>query len=221
MQLNLVMTIINRSREKFFRSITKDLQIPFSFTMMGNGTATRSQLDFYGLEAVEKEVVSFIADADLTARLFAVARERMFLDVPGRGIMMSIPLKSVGGGATLAFFTNNETLEDTAPDFNNITHELVIAICNHGFTDEVMDVAREAGAGGGTILHAKGTGAEYAQKFFGVTLAEEKEILLIASPVRDRDTIMQAITAQCGTKTKAGAIAFSLPLTQIMGVRQG
>ena len=46
MQLNLVMTIINRSREKFFRSITKDLQIPFSFTMMGNGTATRSQLDF-------------------------------------------------------------------------------------------------------------------------------------------------------------------------------
>ena len=120
----------------------------------------------------------------------------------------------------MAFFTNNETLEDTAPDFNNITHELVIAICNHGFTDEVMDVAREAGAGGGTILHAKGTGAEYAQKFFGVTLAEEKEILLIASPVRDRNTIMQAITAQCGTKTKAGAIAFSLPLTQIMGVRQ-
>ena len=219
MQLNLVITIINRQREKFLRTITKELAIPFSFTMLGSGTATRSQLDFYGLEKTEKAVVSFVADAEKTKGLFRQAKRRMFIDVPGNGVMMAVPMKSVGGGSTLAFFTNNTEQDDGAPDLANITHELVIVICNHGCTDDVMDVARAAGAGGGTVLHAKGTGAALAKKFFGVTLAEEKEIILIAAASKQRSAIMQAIASQCGPNTKTGAITFSLPVTEITGIR--
>ena len=219
MQLNLVITILNRTREKFLRTIVKELEIPFSFTMLGNGTATRSQLDFYGLEATEKAVVSFVADAENTRGLFRKAKQRMFIDVPGNGIMMAIPMKSVGGGSTLAFLTNNAEHDDGAPDLTNVTHELVIVVCNHGCTDDVMDVARSAGAGGGTVLHAKGTGAALAKKFFGVTLAEEKEIILIASESRQRNGIMQAVASQCGPKTKTGAITSSLPVTEITGIR--
>ena len=219
MQLNLVVTILNRTREKFLRTIVKELGIPFSFTVLVRGTATRSHLDFYGLEQTEKAVVVFIADAKSTDELFHIAKQRMFIDVPGNGIMMSTPLKSVGGGNTLAFLTNNTDRDDGAPDLSNITHELVMVICNHGFTDDVMDVARSIGAGGGTVLHAKGTGAALAKKFYGVTLAEEKEIILIAVQSTERSGIMREITAQCDPKTKAGAISFSLPLTQITGIR--
>ena len=219
MQLNLVVTVINRTREKFLRTIVKELEIPFSFTMLGNGTATRSQLDFYGLEETEKAVVTFVADAESTRGLFRKAKQRMFLDVPGNGIMMAIPMKSVGGGSTLAFLTNNAERDDGAPDLTNISHELVVVVCNHGYTDDVMDVARSAGAGGGTVLHAKGTGAALAKKFFGVTLAEEKEIILIASATGQRSAIMQAVASGCGPKTKAGAISFSLPVTQLTGIR--
>lgn len=58
-------------------------------------------------------------------------------------------------------------------------YELLIAISNQGYTELVMDAARGAGAGGGTVVHAKGTGMEGAKKFLGVSLAEEKEIVLI------------------------------------------
>ena len=219
MRLNLVVMIINRTREKFLRTMVRELDIPFSVTMLANGTATRSQLDFYGLEQVEKAVVTFVADIDRTQELFRLAKKRMFIDVPGNGIMMEIPMKSVGGGSTLAFLTNNKTPEGGRPDLEGITHELVIVICNHGCTDDVMEVAREAGAGGGTVLHAKGTGAAYAKKFFGVTLAEEKEIILIAAQSEIRSGIMQAVAKACGPKTKTGAICFSLPVTQLTGIR--
>lgn len=219
MQLNAVITIVNRSREKFLRTVTKETDIPFSFTMLGNGTATRSHLDYYGLEATEKAVVVFVADAEKTAALFRAVKHRMFLDVPGNGIMAVVPVKSVGGGPTLAFLTNNREQDNGVPDLNSMTHELVIVICNRGCTDDVMDVARAAGAGGGTVLHAKGTGAALAKKFFGVTLAEEKEIILIAVKNTQRSDIMKAIASGCGPTSASGAISFSLPLTEIIGIR--
>lgn len=60
-------------------------------------------------------------------------------------------------------------------------YELLVAIANQGCIDTVMDVARSVGAGGGTVIHAKGTGMETAEKFLGVSLAAEKEIILIVT----------------------------------------
>ena len=57
----------------------------------------------------------------------------------------------------------------------DFSHELIMAIMNEGYSDTVMDAARSAGAGGGTVLHAKGTGRARAEKFFGVSLADEKD----------------------------------------------
>ena len=75
-------------------------------------------------------------------------------------------------------------------------------------------------AGGGTVLHAKGTGAKLAQKFLGVTLAEEKEIILIAASKEGRSAIMTAVAQNCGVESKAGAISFSLQVSEIVGLRR-
>ncbi|MBQ6734379.1 MAG: P-II family nitrogen regulator [Lachnospiraceae bacterium] len=219
MQLYNVVTIIDRAREKFLRTICKELEIPMTLTVMGRGTATRRQLDFYGLEPTEKALVFILSDAEKKDALLQAAKERMFIDVPGNGVMMAIPLKSVGGGRTLAFLTRGETSDNGTPDLN-ASHELIMIVLNRGYTDDVMDAAREAGAGGGTVLHAKGTGAKLAQKFLGVTLAEEKEIILIAAAAQGRNAIMSAVAEHCGIESKAGAIAFSLPITEITGLRR-
>ena len=101
----------------------------------------------------------------------------------------------------------------------NFTHELIIVVLNQGYTDEVMNAARAAGAGGGTVLHAKGTGAEYARKFLGVSLASEKECILIVSETGNRSAIMEAIAREAGPSTPAGAITFSLPVSSVAGLR--
>ena len=84
----------------------------------------------------------------------------------------------------------------------------------------VMDAARSAGAGGGTVLHAKGTGRARAQKFFGVSLADEKDVVYIVAHADEKAAIMQAIADNAGPGTRAGAICFSLPISQVAGLRE-
>ena len=208
MELSLMLSIVERRQSERYVTLCKSLGLPLTLTMLGRGTAMRAHLDLYGLEATQKAVVATVADEQNAHRLFREAKRQLYLDIPGNGIMLAIPIKSVGGGRTLAYLTDNKSL-DAAPPPEGFDHELVMMILNEGYIDEVMDVAREAGAAGGTVLHAKGTGARQAQKFFGVSLADEKEVLLI----------VRAVIRAHGPDTPAGAIVFSLPVSQVAGLR--
>lgn len=97
--------------------------------------------------------------------------------------------------------------------------ELIIIICENGHTEEVMQAARSAGAGGGTVLHAKGTGTELAQKFYGMTLAEEKEMIFVVTRAEHKKNIMRAISEAAGAHTPARAVSFSVPVSQSAGLR--
>ena len=99
-------------------------------------------------------------------------------------------------------------------------HELIVVILNEGHSDMVMDAARGAGAGGGTVLHAKGTGGIGTEKFFGVSLADEKDVIYIVASGKEKAAIMNAINKEAGPSTKAGAISFSLPVSDVAGLRR-
>ena len=101
-----------------------------------------------------------------------------------------------------------------------LTHELIVVITNQGYTDKVMDAARAAGATGGTAVHAKGTGTELAKKFFGVSIAAEKELIFILTRTEDRKPIMKAVMAGAGMQTEAQSLVFSLPVSDLAGLRQ-
>ena len=109
-------------------------------------------------------------------------------------------------------------MDGGAPELK-FDHELIIAVINEGHTDPVMDAARSAGAAGGTVLHAKGTGGKLSEKFLGVSLADEKELIMIVARSAEKAAIMRAITAECGPGTPAGAVTFSLPLSAVAGLR--
>lgn len=97
-------------------------------------------------------------------------------------------------------------------------HEVIFAIVNSGYAEEVMDVARENGARGGTILNARGVAGEEAAAFFGITLHAEKEILMMVVDKSIRDDILNAIYKQMGMGKKAQGIAFSLPVSDVAGL---
>ena len=69
-------------------------------------------------------------------------------------------------------------------------------------------------------IKAKGTGAEYTEKFFGFSIASEKEIHLLVTPAQGRNAIMKAIMEQAGLESKAQSIVFSLPVSHALGLRQ-
>lgn len=218
MELNFVISILDRDKADSMTSICNDIGLPLVITLLGRGTATSEQLNLYGLEATEKAIVASVADGEKTKQLIKNAKRKMFIDIPGNGVMMAIPVKSIGGGRTLAYLTNNTTPDKTVPEMN-FEHELIIVILNQSYMDDVMDAARSVGAAGGTVLHAKGTGAQYAKKFFGVSLAAEKEVILIAAKASEKTEIMKAIVEHAGPQTPAGAITFSLPISAVAGLR--
>ena len=98
-------------------------------------------------------------------------------------------------------------------------NESLVVIANQGYTELVMDAAREVHAAGGTVIHAKGTGTENAQQFLGVTLVPEKEMLFIVVKSEQKNSIMRAIMEKAGLESKAQSIVFSLPVTDTAGMR--
>ena len=131
--------------------------------------------------------------------------------------MLTVPLKSVAGGKTLSYLTD-DLKAGGAPNMN-FEHELITVILNEGYSDFVMDAARAADAGGGTVLHAKGTGGTRGEKFFSVSLADEKDMIYIIAHKDEKAAIMRSINEQAGPGTKAGAICFSLPISSVAGLR--
>ena len=93
-------------------------------------------------------------------------------------------------------------------------HELIVAIANYGYNTQVMKAAEEGGATGGTVLHGKGVGMKRAEQLLGVSLVSEKEVIFIVSKNEEKNAIMNAIMEKTGIGTKAGAIVFSLPVTE-------
>ena len=99
-------------------------------------------------------------------------------------------------------------------------HEVIFAIVNSGFAEDVMDVARQQGARGGTILNARGVAKEDAAAFFGITLHAEKEILMMVVEKDIRDGVLNAIYKEMGMAKAAQGIAFSLPVSDVAGLVQ-
>ena len=97
-------------------------------------------------------------------------------------------------------------------------HEVIFAIVNSGYAEDVMDVAREQGARGGTILNARGVAREEAAAFFGITLHAEKEILMMVVEKNIRDAVLNAIYKEMGMAKAAQGIVFSLPVSDVAGL---
>ena len=99
-------------------------------------------------------------------------------------------------------------------------HEVVFAIVNSGYAEDVMEIAREQGVRGGTILNARGVVKEDAAAFFGITLHADKEILMMVVEKSIRDNVLNAIYKQMGMAKKAKGIAFALPVSDVAGLVQ-
>lgn len=186
------------------------------------GTARLKTLDLFGIEETTKTVHYCVVTENKKAELIKALTREMAIDLPNRGISVAVPLTSIGGRRALEAFANghqDDEIENEVKSMAECETELIVVICAKGHTDEIMDAARGAGAGGGTVVHAKGTGSQYNDKFFGVTIADEKEMIYIVSTKAKKKEIMRAIMDEAGPDTDAHAIVFSLPVSDTAGLR--
>jgi len=98
------------------------------------------------------------------------------------------------------------------------THEVIFCIVNSGYSDDVMNVAKKFGARGGTVINARGTADKQAEKFFGITVQPEKEIVMILVPKECKNDILHALYKEVGLDTPGQGIAFSAPVDTVVGI---
>lgn len=215
-RLYLMITITNRVASRRFVEFYQRFGASQILSALGRGTASDDVLSYLGLEATEKAVLFCVSPR--SPRLVRQAARDLWLDVPGQGVLMTVPVNSIGGSTAKEYLLHEQEGE-TAME-REIAHDLIVVIANQGSTDLVMDAAREAGATGGTVIHAKGTGTDLVRKFFGVSIASEQEMVFILARSEAKKPIMKAIMAKAGIQSAAQSLVFSLPVGDIAGLRE-
>lgn len=213
-------TITDRGRLPQFIDLYQTNRVQVNLVTLGRGTASGEMLDYLGLDSAEKAVCFSVLTAPVWKEVKRALQRQLRIDVPGTGIAFTVPLSSIGGKRELAFLTQGQDFEKGEEStLKNTEHELLVVISEQGYSETVMDAARRAGAGGGTVIHARGTGMKQAEKFLGISLASEKNLIFIVADTRQKDAIMASIMREAGLETKAKAIVFSLPVTDTAGLR--
>lgn len=218
--LYLMTTIVNRKDINKYVDTFRKNDLNVMYLTLGKGTAANEILDYLGLETSQKAVAYSVLEEEKWLNIKKRMEKDLKIDAPGGGISFIVPLSSIAGRHTLEFLLEKENYQkEEETTLKNTVHELIVVIAEQGYTELIMNAAREAGAYGGTVIHAKGTGMEAAEKFMGVSLASEKEILYIVTKTEQKNDIMKAIMKNAGLDSKAKSIAFSLPVTDTAGLR--
>ena len=212
--LKLIM-FINISPKKISENIIEILNtnnVPITLGRYGKGTATEVMLDYLGIAEKEKCMTFSFTSLEIALEVAKKIRKK-YKD----NFSFVAPISSVGGKHIMEHLSESlpETNSDKLSTFK-FNKELLLIISNRGYIDIVMEVARNAGAPGGTVIHARGTGSDTSEKFFGVTLGAEKEMIFIVTDREKKENIMKEIMEKVGSNTDAGSIVFSLPVSEIL-----
>jgi len=225
--LKLIFFIVDWHSANTVSDVFSQENVRFHFTNLGKGTASSEALDLLGIGSSEKAVIICLEQEIGVPLLMKEVRKKLKNYGPGAGIAFSVPLSAINDPILLIFkqsILKNEkiTAEDKKSEGEKMTdehsHDLIISIINQGFSDEFMNTARDAGATGGTIIHSRGTAHKGAVKVFGVSVQDEKELILILTDRRKKETIMRSVCEAHGLNSKAQGIIFSVPADNVTGL---
>lgn len=220
--------VINPKRSRQFEQFFIESKTPLLLWTNGRGTASSDILDYLGIGESDREIVFTVLGQAKARRVLKSMDRKMQLYIPGNGLAFTVPLCSFAGKTALQQVCGEsvERLEEESQasseeeaQMDQYQYQLIVAIINRGYVDAAMDAAREASARGGTVIHALGTGNKHIEQFFGISIAQERDMIFIVSTTAAKDGIMKAIVAEMSKVTKSHAIVFSLPINDIVGLR--
>ena len=226
-RIQWIAAIVDRKKGEAAAEIFREMGAEVLTVIRGHGTASSRIMDCLGLDEPEKEIVTGIAGPGAAPGLFNALKSRLNFSRPGKGIAFAVPLSGVSAAisgrldlqapAPKSNIAPNHPKEDPAMS-NPTAYELIAAVIDDGLSNTVMDAARLAGCRGGTLVKARETGGAASRTLFGLTMAEEREILFILVPSADKKTVMNAISQTILRETGEHGTVFSMPVDAVAGL---
>ncbi|MGN0985240.1 MAG: hypothetical protein ACI4OU_01995 [Candidatus Enterenecus sp.] len=212
--MQLLVSIVERGKGTSLIKYYQTFRVIYHNQAVGRGTAASHLLDTLGFGTAERDILLSAAPRDTIRQLMRQLKDddRSKLGAPGIAFSLNI------SGMTAALAVGLSRVEKLDPERGEQImeqgnhHSLILVAVNQGYTDAVMDTARAAGARGGTVIRARWTGAGEVEKFVGITLQSEKEVLAIVAANQIRNAIMEEINQAHGLDTPAQAVVISLPI---------
>ncbi len=197
--------------------------LPIQYRLNAEGTASSEIMDTLGFGSIDKGILISTVPKSYGEMLLKKLHKQLRLDAVNSGIAFTVPLT---GACSILLKMMNGTAEKSGLPLNgkgeNTMQEnkyaLVCAVVDRGFGSAVMNAARGAGANGGTIIHSRGIENEEASAFWGLSVQEEKELVIILADHEDKKNIMSAISENFGMHSKAKGLVISMPVDSVMGI---
>jgi len=219
----LLIAIINNEDEEKFTTTVNKCCTAVHFSGIGHGTARSSYMSYFGFNDIEKRIVFSIIPSTLEhAVLDAVGRD-LQLYLLGRGIAFTTPISTISNIVEDAVLSSPD--RDIADAKSPVSkkekttmHELVIAVVNQKYTETAIEAARAAGATGATVFHTKSINNARAEQSMGTVLPEQSDSIFFLTTEEYKLKIMEAVRDYAGLKTDGGAVIFSIPVDDLVGI---
>lgn len=216
--------------KKKLEGIFNSLDIPIYYQCRGQGTAKSELMDILGFGGTTRLITIGLLPKPAVKELFEQAGQEIFFHQRGGGIVITIPI--TGMQSPLLNMLNdevrasvekkiNERIEgDMAEVHEKSGYNVIWVSVEAGYSDEVVDTARAAGAKGGTILHGRRRNSEQVSRHFGISIQDEQDFVMIIVSKEKKSEVMSAICNSCGLHTPAHGTVISLPVDDAIGLER-
>lgn len=225
-RVKLLIGIINKEDENKFSEIINECATALHFSGIGYGTARSNYMAYFGFNEIEKRVTMSLIPAEAERSILTAVGHGLKLYLVGRGIAFTLPLSGISNIINDAILSGEIKVDPaqkrrgavSKSKEKNRMHELVIAVVNRKFTDTAIEAARSAGATGATVFHTKSINNAKAEQAIGTTVDQETDSLFFLTSLEYKSKIMEAVRDAAGLKTEGGAMIFSLPVDDLVGI---
>lgn len=203
MSYKLLISIVPHNMGELITNATKEAGAGGGTILMGRGTAANSIIQLLGLGDTSKDIAYVVVDDSILEKTLLSVKEATSSKKSHFGVMFTVNVSEFIRSGN----PNQEKPEGENNMAQNESYKLINVIVNKGYAEDAMAAARKAGAGGGTIIGARGTAKEGDAKFFGAEIVPEKDMLLILVTKEKCDDIVNAIQSlPCFAKAGSGII---------------
>lgn len=193
------------------------------YQFRGQGTASSELLDIIGLRGTGRIVTLCVLPHKLVGEVFSALNRDLSLEKKGGGIAVSIPVTGLPDALqqmlTEEHGAGQQEQKGEEKQMNtSVAYSMILVAANYGYSDEIIDAARSAGARGGTVLKGRRRGEENIMHYLGLSLQEEQELTMIVVPQEKKAAVMVAVSQACGLRTEAHGVVLSVPVDEVMGL---
>lgn len=212
-RLMLLLSIVERDKGNKLIKVLNNLNIRMNFQCVGFGTAPTEMMDIFGLGSNDKDIVISLASETTVKDMMADFGTSFESHTRFGGLMIILKTSAASRVLTeLLTHTESNIYERGNEIVKNEHHNnLILISVNEGYSDDVMQVARKAGATGGTVIKGRLADIELVSELESITIDEEREILVILAPLKTSKQIMEDVNREFGITSKANGIITAIP----------